>query len=460
LGGIALEGEVKMKHNCIFLIASVAASLLTLTVLMSAIEHPAIAKMPPQLEGWWNLTSTDALTETVHLPVVFRNYDPNFPHVIWTSVSDGMMGVTESITITFDKPMDQDSLYYNLEIRDAQGQWLAGNVGGQDAIAVITFSFSLEYSSPYTLTVPTTVQDLLGNHLQAPYVKTFTTEPDAIPPGVTHSGLLTTTYPITTTAQFTTTIPHDNNQISGLWVFRSVEPITTTQHLLDALSLGSVRVYTSSPFTTMGLTVGFAEEMDWGETAYFAVLASDEYPSITQAQAADGDDFLNSLSPLQYYHRAEAPTNAEAYVNKWLMLDVRVTLTHTDVVTSELGSLVNGDPARGIQTRGYQLAEELSYSAAWEHTQENTDAIYQALLIGTDGVGTDDFIYMLWDNDGIGNPGVIFHKKNGTYLSFPDMPPDAVQRIKEQIIIPHLYDYCAAHPEEYSDLDLDHQPHW
>ena len=143
-------------------------------------------------------------------------------------------------------------------------------------------------------------------------------------------------------------------------------------------------------------------------------------------------------------------------MNIYLYSDIDIA----KVPTSELGSMINGDSEHGIPSRVDELAVELAESPSWEGL--GNGILEQVLLEYCDGnaqSGEFSPIGFLWDNDGIGNPGVRLYDVNTTTVTFTDLPPDAMANIKN-LIIAHLIDYCGAHPEQYGNLDRSYNPGW
>jgi len=156
-------------------------------------------------------------------------------------------------------------------------------------------------------------------------------------------------------------------------------------------------------------------------------------------------------------------SKAEAFVHYWLDYDLSIYL-HADediakVPTSELGSMINGDPAYGIPSRVHELAVELDKAPSWTAGVDLLVQMLQAYADGSEPNGEFSPIGMLWDCDALGLPGVLLYKTNGTFADFADLYPDAMGNIKN-LIIAHLIDYCGAHPEQYGNLDLSYNPGW
>jgi len=116
--------------------------------------------------------------------------DTTAPTIDYTNPSNGTTNVdiNASISIVFSESMDATTINTStISMRDDSNNLVSGNVTYSGITASFSADSALNYSTSYTVTVTTGVQDVAGNALASPYQFTFTTgsNPDITAPTVT-----------------------------------------------------------------------------------------------------------------------------------------------------------------------------------------------------------------------------------------------------------------------------------
>ena len=121
----------------------------------------------------------------VTLDIIMTAQDVTAPAVISTSPANNAtdVAITSAITVTFSETIDSSS--FNLTLSDGGGN-IAGTTTTNNAVVTFTPSSSLSYSTTYTATISSGVQDTAGNTMATNYTWSWTTgaAPDTTAPTV------------------------------------------------------------------------------------------------------------------------------------------------------------------------------------------------------------------------------------------------------------------------------------
>lgn len=143
--------------------------------------------------------------EPVTLIIYMSALDTTPPTVISTSPANSATGVpiTSAIIITFSETIDTATFNSSTFTLRNNGNNVAGTITVNGALVTFTPLSALSYSTTYTGTITTGVQDLAGNAMAVNYIWSFTTgaAPDTTPPTVTavSPGIGATDVPVTST---------------------------------------------------------------------------------------------------------------------------------------------------------------------------------------------------------------------------------------------------------------------
>src|SRR3989338_2403219 len=110
----------------------------------------------------------------VTLDIIMTAQDVTAPAVISTSPANNAtdVAITSAITVTFSETIDSSS--FNLTLSDGGGN-IAGTTTTNNAVVTFTPSSSLSYSTTYTATISSGVQDTAGNAMASNYTWSWTT---------------------------------------------------------------------------------------------------------------------------------------------------------------------------------------------------------------------------------------------------------------------------------------------
>src|SRR3989338_3716307 len=121
----------------------------------------------------------------VTLDIIMTAQDVTAPAVISTSPANNAtdVAITSAITVTFSETIDSSS--FNLTLSDGGGN-IAGTTTTNNALVTFTPSSSLSYSTTYTATISSGIQDTAGNTMATNYTWSWTTgaAPDTTAPTV------------------------------------------------------------------------------------------------------------------------------------------------------------------------------------------------------------------------------------------------------------------------------------
>jgi hypothetical protein len=133
-----------------------------------------------------NLDGTPVKLPPIQMEAVVVDTTP--PTVISTSPANNETGaaVTSAITITFSESIDTSTFNTDTFSLRNNGSNVEGTITVNGAVVTFIPSANLAYSTTYTATITTGVQDLAGNAMTSDYIWTFTTgtAPDTTSPTV------------------------------------------------------------------------------------------------------------------------------------------------------------------------------------------------------------------------------------------------------------------------------------
>jgi len=240
----------------------------------------------------------------ISLIIYMSALDTAPPTVISTSPANSATGVpiTSVIIITFSETIDTATFNSSTFTLRNNGNNVAGTITVNGALVTFTPSSNLAYSTTYTGTITTEVEDLVGNAMAADYIWSFTTgaAPDTTPPTVTavSPGIGATDVPITSTLTATfseamnaSTINTSTFTLSGSSpVSGTVSYAGTTATFTPSSPLAYNTTYTATITTGVKDLAGnaMAENYTWSFTTRAAFSISPSTVSVAALTNPDG----------------------------------------------------------------------------------------------------------------------------------------------------------------------------